>query len=137
MGVEKEIFRASHSLYLHRLASLALLRRSFRGHWSFSPSGLKHEDVPLLSFLSPLELLAWEGDRKTSELQSHYSISYAVFCLKKIFFFFFNDTATTEIYTNLNTLSLHDALPIWSMMRASHSEWPEQGALPVIRASNF
>src|SRR6056300_1193871 len=26
--------------------------------------------------------------------------------------FFFNDTATTEIYTNLNTLSLHDALPI-------------------------
>src|SRR2546427_9595415 len=26
-----------------------------------------------------------------------------------LFFFFFNDTATTEIYT----LSLHDALPIW------------------------
>src|SRR6187397_1792363 len=30
------------------------------------------------------------------------------------FFFFFNDTATTEIYTVYNTLSLHDALPIWS-----------------------
>src|SRR5438132_7444075 len=29
------------------------------------------------------------------------------------FFFFFNDTATTEIYT----LSLHDALPILAMMR--------------------
>src|SRR5229473_7599395 len=29
--------------------------------------------------------------------------------LRFIFFFFFNDTATTEIYT----LSLHDALPIW------------------------
>src|ERR1039457_7728780 len=29
------------------------------------------------------------------------------FCL--FLFFFFNDTATTEIYT----LSLHDALPIW------------------------
>src|ERR1019366_6933229 len=27
-----------------------------------------------------------------------------------IVFFFFNDTATTEIYT----LSLHDALPIWA-----------------------
>src|SRR2546430_13427666 len=27
-----------------------------------------------------------------------------------LFFFFFNDTATTEIYT----LSLHDALPIWN-----------------------
>src|SRR5256885_4573882 len=30
-------------------------------------------------------------------------------CLSCFFFFFFNDTATTEIYT----LSLHDALPIW------------------------
>src|SRR2546422_127173 len=28
----------------------------------------------------------------------------------KSIFFFFNDTATTEIYT----LSLHDALPIWA-----------------------
>ena len=33
-----------------------------------------------------------------------------VFCFIFVFvFFFFNDTATTEIYT----LSLHDALPIW------------------------
>src|SRR5688572_31983847 len=31
------------------------------------------------------------------------------FLLFLFFFFFFNDTATTEIYT----LSLHDALPIW------------------------
>src|SRR3989442_4339383 len=30
----------------------------------------------------------------------------------KFFFFFFNDTATTEIYT----LSLHDALPIFSRL---------------------
>src|SRR3712207_8724318 len=30
-----------------------------------------------------------------------------------IFYFFFNDTATTEIYT----LSLHDALPIWAKIR--------------------
>src|SRR3546814_15099619 len=29
--------------------------------------------------------------------------------------FFFNDPATTEIYTYLHTLSLHDALPIWSL----------------------
>src|SRR5213075_3551350 len=29
-----------------------------------------------------------------------------------LFFFFFNDTATTEIYTTRHTLSLHDALPI-------------------------
>src|SRR6187549_2723429 len=30
-----------------------------------------------------------------------------------ILFFFFNDTATTEIYTGWYTLSLHDALPIF------------------------
>src|SRR3990172_4710709 len=52
-------------------------------------------------------------DRKSTRLNSsHGYISYAVFCLKKKnlrrYFFFFNDTATTEIYT----LSLHDALPI-------------------------
>src|SRR2546430_12981939 len=35
-----------------------------------------------------------------------------------LFFFFFNDTATTEIYT----LSLHDALPI-SCRRCSRSWW--------------
>src|SRR2546430_8906713 len=33
-----------------------------------------------------------------------------------IFFFFFNDTATTEIYT----LSLHDALPICIIRASSH-----------------
>src|SRR3989442_10815542 len=32
-------------------------------------------------------------------------------------FFFFNDTATTEIYT----LSLHDALPIWLSLPLSRS----------------
>src|SRR5256885_461994 len=79
-------------------------------------------------------ILAATLDRKSTRLNSsHLVISYAVFCLKKktrpssprstarpssrtlksrqspaFPFFFFNDTATTEIYT----LSLHDALPI-------------------------
>src|SRR3712207_9420985 len=35
-----------------------------------------------------------------------------------LFFFFFNDTATTEIYT----LSLHDALPICGQRRPSASD---------------
>src|SRR2546430_13230565 len=35
------------------------------------------------------------------------------------FFFFFNDTATTEIYT----LSLHDALPIFSGGNLDHLFW--------------
>src|SRR3712207_9260475 len=34
-----------------------------------------------------------------------------------LFFFFFNDTATTEIYT----LSLHDALPIYDEIRLRSS----------------
>src|SRR3712207_7057191 len=38
------------------------------------------------------------------------------------FFFFFNDTATTEIYT----LSLHDALPI-SRRAVQHSQAPRGG----------
>src|SRR2546425_13325927 len=38
-----------------------------------------------------------------------HSISLLIDLLHTLFFFFFNDTATTEIYT----LSLHDALPIW------------------------
>src|SRR2546422_4471281 len=35
------------------------------------------------------------------------------------FFFFFNDTATTEIYT----LSLHDALPISSILSPFGTDW--------------
>src|SRR2546430_17660269 len=39
--------------------------------------------------------------------------------------FFFNDTATTEIYT----LSLHDALPIWPIGRSRGciGRWPRTG----------
>src|SRR2546421_11052967 len=36
-----------------------------------------------------------------------------IICLRAYLFFFFNDTATTEIYT----LSLHDALPIFSNLK--------------------
>src|SRR5213082_58782 len=79
------------------------------------------------------------SEEHTSELQSPDTISYAVFCLKKkktlkghrpparqfdrhhvrvqgllrrFRHYFFNDAATTEIYTVSDTLSLHDALPI-------------------------
>src|SRR2546427_8021367 len=43
-------------------------------------------------------------------MRSHYVLS---------FFFFFNDTATTEIYT----LSLHDALPICYAGRSRFTTW--------------
>src|ERR1051326_5862309 len=49
----------------------------------------------------PMTKTETRSEEHTSELQSHSFISYALF--------FFNDTATTEIYT----LSLHDALPIY------------------------
>src|SRR3546814_15296143 len=44
-------------------------------------------------------------------------------------FFFVNDTATTEIYTYLHTLSLHDALPISLVGR--------QSALPAPNGTMF
>src|SRR5881398_4237418 len=48
-------------------------------------------------------------------------------------FFFFNDTATTEIYTLSDTLSLHDALPILPMPPCSWmASWPT--SLPVRRS---
>src|SRR2546430_15496945 len=43
-----------------------------------------------------------------------------------VVFFFFNDTATTEIYT----LSLHDALPIWSLPAAIRSI-PSETSIPT------
>src|SRR2546426_12740415 len=47
---------------------------------------------------------------------------FLIRCLHAIsFFFFFNDTATTEIYT----LSLHDALPILQLARRASE--PGQG----------
>src|SRR3712207_7132601 len=46
------------------------------------------------------------------------------------FLFFFNDTATTEIYT----LSLHDALPIWAPARPARSRsLPRSGSRSKVR----
>src|SRR5258706_2156576 len=50
------------------------------------------------------------------------------------FFFFFNDTATTEIYT----LSLHDALPIYQcLLSASDPQFPKYPRLPVITCTGY
>src|SRR2546430_17581556 len=48
--------------------------------------------------------------------------------LHSFFLFFFNDTATTEIYT----LSLHDALPISSAVSANE----RRDGLPYVQPSN-
>src|SRR6266496_5542540 len=58
-----------------------------------------------------------------------YSRGSSTLILCFLVFFFFNDTATTEIYT----LSLHDALPIcpsasWGSSRrgTTHCGWPDR-----------
>src|SRR2546429_6522311 len=47
-------------------------------------------------------------------------------------FFFFNDTATTEIYT----LSLHDALPIWPGLDRLRGDGMNHGVGFGIRSAN-
>src|ERR1051325_10824772 len=61
------------------------------------------------------------SEEHTSELQSPYVISYAAF--------FFNDTATTEIYT----LSLHDALPICGDLDIVHRSLCDNGSATLAR----
>src|SRR5438445_13053165 len=48
-------------------------------------------------------------------------VFFLIWLLFLSFFFFFNDTATTEIYT----LSLHDALPIWPHERRCASRFQQ------------
>src|SRR3546814_800177 len=67
-----------------------------------------------------------------------FLLSMFVEHLMTICVFFFNDTATTEIYTDLHTLSLHDALPIYlitmgtqfpehmGMFPGADATWPEE-----------
>src|SRR6187431_3739532 len=50
-------------------------------------------------------------------------------------FFFFNDTATTESYTTVHTLSLHDALPILRLPAARRAPGPRwRPASPTARS---
>src|SRR5256885_487612 len=54
------------------------------------------------------------------------------YCCSLSFFFFFNDTATTEIYT----LSLHDALPIsWVDGNSNNSIGNRKGADTTVNAA--
>src|SRR3712207_8025812 len=52
--------------------------------------------------------------------------------MRDIVFFFFNDTATTEIYT----LSLHDALPISAYLSRSSGETVEPAQVWAANGSN-
>ena len=50
------------------------------------------------------------GDERRRGSRRGECFLVSVSAILSLFVFFFNDTATTEIYT----LSLHDALPIWT-----------------------
>src|SRR3989338_6786037 len=79
--------------------------------WLIHSKDAKNAEVNYLSPILSLPL----PDRKSTRLNSsHSSISYSVF--------FFNDTATTEIYP----LSLHDALPILSQVVNSQQRRKER-----------
>src|SRR5436190_11520027 len=57
-------------------------------------------------------------------------IAFDAYSVSTCFFFFFNDTATTEIYT----LSLHDALPIWRTERTVRTR-SRLGLTPTSRST--
>src|SRR3989338_7125695 len=82
--------------------------------------------IPVLEVIHSSEVSTnFDKDRKSTRLNSsHSSISYAVF--------FFNDTATTEIYT----LSLHDALPICSVAQNAAFLDSGSGSDPFVRSIN-
>src|SRR6266511_1267984 len=64
------------------------------------------------------------SEEHTSELQSRENLVCRLLLEKKNIIFFFNDTATTEIYT----LSLHDALPIFEQQRSSANTGVKAGS---------
>jgi hypothetical protein len=59
-----------------------------------------------------IKALAEEGVQAEAKAQAEQDAR--IRAEEKVTSNFFNDTATTEIYTLVNTLSLHDALPIWT-----------------------
>src|SRR3989338_5809144 len=68
-----------------------------------------------------------QRDRKSTRLNSsHSSISYAGF------FFFFNDTAPTEI----SSLSLHDALPIFILATPAVNHTDPNGGVSLVDVSD-
>src|SRR5690606_41892560 len=60
----------------------------------------------------------------------HFSSTYSCCLTSTLFFYFFNASAPTEIYT----LSLHDALPIYDEVhvRVELRRAPDVGAAPVL-----
>src|SRR5690242_12131489 len=124
------LFRSMAGAATRRSVSLPMdcWKHNFPSPWKRSKNYCTGTDAGTANWCTPAGT-----DRKSTRLNSsHMSISYAVFCLKKKKskipptgrtpppyvchydpHLFFHDTATTEI----STLSLHDALPIYGWSR--------------------
>src|ERR1051326_7185048 len=103
-------------------STLFLYTTLFRSRFGYWKSVHQRFSRWAKSGLSDEHRLKRRSEEHTSELQSHSFISYAVF--------FFNDTATTEIYT----LSLHDALPIsFRLLEISPSTFQPMGEERALR----
>src|SRR6266508_4550750 len=99
---------AGHAQLLKRLAAipgLHVICEATGGYERAVVAALHTASVPV-SVINPARVRQFA--RASCELAKTDPIDAAVLCAFGVAFFFFNDTATTEIYT----LSLHDALPI-------------------------
>src|SRR5690349_6409084 len=78
-----------------------------------------------------------DSDRKGPRLNSsHVEISYAVFCLKKQHSICL--LTSTPAPTQLYTLSLHDALPIFvDFYREAHLGWDTLQQVEIIQVQPF
>ena len=89
---------------------------------------VENVDIPVTFSLIPTQACIW-ADRLPAGAPN--ASQTAILEQAKAFF---NDTATTEIYTNLNTLSLHDALPI-CLGTAPMAHAAATSASPLVQAS--
>src|SRR5262245_36575511 len=119
------LFRSSQFSRINRPAFQSLLARSLpcwtlasekRTSWveDIASRPKRNASAPWTSISSSGSIPVPRLDRKSTRLNSsHLGISYAVFCL--------HHAATTDIYT----LSLHDALPIFAVQQDQSPRVPE------------
>src|ERR1051325_9586277 len=95
----------------------------FRSGLAVDLMQLSRAQMPLGKYAAPRKALEERSGEDTAEIPSPHVSPYAVF--------FFNDTATTEIYT----LSLHDALPIWARCRSDATQPCADAARQICRSA--
>ena len=86
-----------------------IVQEAYTGTSIFRPEWLK-----LYRILRAGDVVVFDSvSRMSRNAEEGFALYEDLYCKGIRLFFFFNDTATTEIYTGEDTLSLHDALPIF------------------------